>query len=195
MRNGVCFAGIFFAILVYTKEILVLKNYLVLPKWDRCPKVGHFLNAIYSCSFAIILSSLYMWKGAQTYKKWPEMTVMGHGSTGPVLAWKWHWRRTHTHKSTPVVHKNSDHQNFLHYCELEYLKKETAMNYTRQESTLNSSRLEPRVAGFDNVVKWLDSSVPTPGWVARSAVGKGNQSGKSHEDSRLWPYSSHTAAT
>jgi len=59
---------------------------LELPKWDRCPKVGHFLNAIFSYSFVVILSSLYTWKGAQTYKKWPEMTVMGHGSIGLLQA-------------------------------------------------------------------------------------------------------------
>jgi len=50
--------------------------------------------------------------------------------------WNRHWRRTRTHKSTPAVHKNSAHQNLLH-CELEYLNKDTAMNNTRQQSTLN----------------------------------------------------------
>ena len=40
----------------------------------------------YFLSFAVILSSLYTWKGAQSYKKWLEMTVMGHGSIGLLQA-------------------------------------------------------------------------------------------------------------
>jgi len=115
------------------------------------------------------------------------------------------WRRTHTHKSTPAVHKNSAHQNLLHYCELEYLNKETATNLTRQQSTLNwkhygSSRELPA-----SKVLWSDWILRNPrraglrlytnlGWVARVAVGRGNQSGESHEDSRPWPYSFHTVS-
>ena len=51
--------------------------------------------------------------------------------------WNRRWRRTHTHKSTSTVHKNSARRNLLHYRELVYLSEETAMNYTRQKSKLN----------------------------------------------------------
>ena len=40
--------------------------WLLFPKWDRCPKVGHSPNVIFS--YAVILSSLCNWKGAQSYK-------------------------------------------------------------------------------------------------------------------------------
>jgi len=76
------------------------------------------------------------------------------------------------------------------------------MNYSTEVNTkLNTLRLEPRAVGFENVVKRLDPSVPTPRR-AGSPAGRGGeaqpirqQSGESHEGSRLLPYSSHTAAT
>jgi len=114
-----------------------------------------------------------------------------------MLAWNRHWWRTHTHKSTPAVHKNSAHQNILRFCELEYLNKETAMNYTRQMSTLNwthwgSSREVPALT-----VLWSDwilrfprrAGSPEPRW------GGATNQAKVTRDSRLLPYSSHTAAT
>jgi len=53
--------------------------WLLFPKWDRCSEVGHSPNVI--SSFAVILSSLSYWKGAQSYKKLPEAVVpnVGHG--------------------------------------------------------------------------------------------------------------------
>jgi len=54
----------------------------VLPKWDRCRKVGHFPNVIFSHSFAILVYA----KEAQSYKKWLEETFMGHGSIGLLQA-------------------------------------------------------------------------------------------------------------
>jgi len=52
----------------------------------RYPKVGHSPNVIFSYSFAVVFSSLYTYKGPQSYKKWLEETVMGHGNIGLLQA-------------------------------------------------------------------------------------------------------------